>query len=221
MKYSRPLHFHKFVMQLSEPKWDGGSAEYSFWVLCWSQWQTYALRAPVSRRVTLAWVSPSAHPMNDEWLNVHMCARPLFSITKGGQTGVSFLCIKGETGPRVTRGCGRQQESLGVYPAQTSCLNPRMPNVTVVLIYNGYTLFQSQDVPSFHGEIIQWFSPRHSITSSEITALVPCQPELGLLDGWRFCSKHLIFHLCSSSLQWKDEMQGWQTGFGLHFRVVL
>lgn len=34
MKYSRPLHFHKFVMQLNEPKWDGGSAEYSFWVLC-------------------------------------------------------------------------------------------------------------------------------------------------------------------------------------------
>lgn len=94
MKYSRPLHFHKFVMQLSEPKWDGGSAEYSFWVLCWSQWQTYALRAPVSRRVTLAWVSPSAHPMNDEWLNVHMCARPLFSICEGGRRGFPFCALK-------------------------------------------------------------------------------------------------------------------------------
>lgn len=185
MKYSHPLHFHKFVMQLNEPKRDGGSAEHSFRALCWSQRQTYAKkyawRAPMSRHVSLAWVTPFPPLlMMNDW------ACPGLVFHYDGQTGVSFLCIKGETNPRVTQGCRRQQERLGVYPTQASCFNPRMANVTVVLIYNGYTLFQLQDVPSLHEEIIQWFSLRHSIASSEITALVPCQPELGLLDAWCF-----------------------------------
>lgn len=91
------------------------------------------------RRLWLAWVTPSA--------------RLLFHLD--WRTGVSFWCIEGEIDPGVTPGCGRQQELLGVYPTQVSCFNPRMANVTVVLMYNGYTLFQPHDVPSLHGEIIQ------------------------------------------------------------------
>lgn len=99
MKYSHPLHFHKFVMQLNEPKWDGGSAEHSFRALCWSRQQThakkYAWRAPMSRHVSLAWVTPFPPLlMMNDW------ACPGLVFHYDGQTGVSFLCIKA----RLTQG---------------------------------------------------------------------------------------------------------------------
>lgn len=66
MKYSHPLHFHKFVMELNERKWDGGSAEYGFWGVCCSRGPTCAKStrgggAPMRRRLSLAWVTPSTH----------------------------------------------------------------------------------------------------------------------------------------------------------------
>lgn len=46
MKYSCPLHFHEFVMELNKHKWDGSSAECGLWGVCCRKGQTYVGRAP-------------------------------------------------------------------------------------------------------------------------------------------------------------------------------
>lgn len=94
MKYSRPLHFHKFVMQLSEPKWDGSSAEYSFWVLLLEPMTNVCVESANEQTRFLSMGQPFCTPY-EWWMTerAHVCPAPVFHYERG-RRGFPFCALK-------------------------------------------------------------------------------------------------------------------------------